>query len=39
MAGIGNYLKRDTEALVKDVGIEVACSATGKSKATRTPLF
>lgn len=29
-----NYLKRHTEALVKDVGIENACALTGKSKAT-----
>ena len=28
------YLKKHTEALVKDVGIEVACGLTGKSKAT-----
>ncbi len=34
MAGIGNYLKKHTEALVKDVGIESACQLTGKSKAT-----
>ncbi len=34
MAGIGNYLKRHTEALVKDVGLEAACKLTGKSKAT-----
>ena len=34
MAGIGNYLKKHTEALVKDVGIERACALTGKSKAT-----
>ena len=34
MAGIGNYLKKHTEALVKDVGIERACEITGKSKAT-----
>jgi hypothetical protein len=30
----GNYLKKHTEALVKDVGIEAACKLTGKSKAT-----
>lgn len=30
----GSYLKKHTEALVKDVGIEAACSLTGKSKAT-----
>ncbi len=34
MAGIGSYLKKHTEALVKYVGIEAACSLTGKSKAT-----
>lgn len=34
MAGYGNYLKKHTEALVKDVGIEAACALTGKSKAT-----
>lgn len=34
MAGIGSYLKKHTEALVKDVGIEPACELTGKSKAT-----
>lgn len=34
MAGFGSYLKKHTEALVKDVGIETACSLTGKSKAT-----
>jgi hypothetical protein len=28
------YLKKHTEALVKDVGIEAACEITGKSKAT-----
>ena len=28
------YLKKHSEALVKDVGIEVACQLTGKSKAT-----
>ena len=34
MAGMGSYLKKHTEALVKDVGIEPACVLTGKSKAT-----
>ena len=34
MAGVGSYLKKHTEALVKDVGIEPACKLTGKSKAT-----
>ncbi len=29
-----SYLKKHTEALVKDVGIEAACELTGKSKAT-----
>jgi hypothetical protein len=31
---IASYLKKHTEALVKDVGIEAACEITGKSKAT-----
>lgn len=34
MSGINTYLKKHTEALVKDVGIKSACEATGKSKAT-----
>lgn len=34
MAGVGSYLKKHTEALVKDVGVEPACELTGKSKAT-----
>ena len=34
MAGVGSYLKKHKEALVKDVGIEPACTLTGKSKAT-----
>lgn len=34
MAAAGSYLKKHTEALVKDVGIEPACELTGKSKAT-----
>lgn len=34
MAGHVGYLKKHTEALVKDVGIEAACALTGKSKAT-----
>ena len=34
MGGVNNYLKKHTEALVKDVGIEAACKLTGKSKAT-----
>ena len=31
---IASYLKKHSEALVKDVGIEAACALTGKSKAT-----
>jgi len=34
MSIVGSYLKKHTEALVKDVGIEPACALTGKSKAT-----
>ena len=34
MADAGSYLKKHTESLVKDVGIEAACQITGKSKAT-----
>lgn len=34
MSSVGSYLKKHTEALVKDVGIEPACELTGKSKAT-----
>lgn len=34
MSGSNGYLKRHTEALVKDVGLEAACTITGKSKAT-----
>ena len=34
MSVIGRYLKKHTETLVKDVGIEQACALTGKSKAT-----
>lgn len=34
MPGYQSYLKKHTEALVKDVGIEAACELTGKSKAT-----
>ncbi|MBV1895294.1 MAG: hypothetical protein KUG70_02465 [Rhodobacteraceae bacterium] len=34
MADISSYLKKHTESLVKDVGIEEACRVTGKSKAT-----
>ncbi|VDC30348.1 hypothetical protein [Pseudogemmobacter humi] len=31
---VESYLKKHTETLVKDVGIEAACAITGKSKAT-----
>jgi hypothetical protein len=31
---VAGYLKKHTEALVKDVGIDGACKLTGKSKAT-----
>jgi hypothetical protein len=31
---VDGYLKKHTEALVKDVGVEKACRLTGKSKAT-----
>jgi hypothetical protein len=34
MMSTASYLKKHTEALVKDVGIEAACELTGKSKAT-----
>ncbi len=34
MTSVGSYLKKHTEALVKDVGLEAACTLTGKSKAT-----
>jgi hypothetical protein len=34
MTVAAGYLKKHTEALVKDVGIEKACELTGKSKAT-----
>ena len=34
MQTVGSYLKKHTEALVKDAGIENACTITGKSKAT-----
>lgn len=34
MAGNGSYLKKHTEALVKDVGVEAAAAICGKSKAT-----
>ena len=31
---VESYLKKHSEALVKDVGIEAACTLSGKSKAT-----
>lgn len=31
---LGSYLKKHTEALIKDVGYASACELTGKSKAT-----
>ncbi|CAN1547661.1 hypothetical protein MCELHM10_02037 [Paracoccaceae bacterium] len=31
---VASYLKKHTEALVKDVGVEAAATITGKSKAT-----
>ncbi len=34
MGAVERYLKKHTEALVKDVGLEAACKLTGKSKAT-----
>ncbi len=34
MADKFKYLKKHTEALVKDVGIETACKLAGRSKAT-----
>jgi hypothetical protein len=34
MDNYGSYLKKHTESLVKDVGLEAACAITGKSKAT-----
>ncbi|WP_295317344.1 hypothetical protein [Roseobacter sp.] len=34
MDAVGRYLKKHTEVLVKDIGIEQACSLAGKSKAT-----
>ena len=34
MPGTHKYLKKHTEALVKDVGVETACTLTGRSKAT-----
>lgn len=34
MTKVGSYLKKHTEALIKDVGYAAACELTGKSKAT-----
>ena len=34
MQTVGSYLKKHIEALVKDVGIENACTITGTSKST-----
>lgn len=34
MDSAGSYLKKHTESLVKAVGVEAACTVTGKSKAT-----
>lgn len=34
LTAVGSYLKKHTEALVKDVGVEPACEISGKSKAT-----
>ena len=34
MSDYRNYLKRHTESLVKDMGLEAACRLTGRSKAT-----
>ena len=34
MTKMNRYLKKHTEALVKDVGVEAACKLTGRSKAT-----
>ncbi len=34
MTVVARYLKKHTETLVKDVGLEAACTLTGKSKAT-----
>ncbi len=31
---VASYLKKHSEALVKDVGLEAACELTGRSKAT-----
>ncbi|WP_419186979.1 hypothetical protein [Candidatus Halocynthiibacter alkanivorans] len=34
ISSVGSYLKKHTEALVKEVGLEAACALTKKSKAT-----
>ena len=34
MSVIAQYLKKHTETLVKEVGLEASCAITGKSKAT-----
>ena len=34
MTKMNRYLKKHTEALVKDVGVEAACKLTGRSTAT-----
>ncbi len=34
MKAVGSYLKKHSEALVKDVGIEAAAALSGKSKAS-----
>jgi len=34
MKAVGTYLRKHTEALVKDVGIEAAAALSGKSKAS-----
>ncbi len=34
MEAVNSYLKKHTEALVKDVGLEAACTLSGKSKTT-----
>jgi hypothetical protein len=34
MSVVASYLKKHTEMLVKDVGVEQACRLSGKSKAT-----
>jgi len=34
MTVVAQYLKKHTETLVKEIGLEAACGITGKSKAT-----